>query len=120
VDLRSAAEVRAKKGESTAELSRTLECSVYSEPAAQSGVWEAVRVSRVGSVSLVAVSPQCTTTTVGTAPGAVMRWSEGFDRLYPNRPAGMNLSQPWAAMLLAVDPDEAAPAVIGTRRLTIL
>lgn len=49
-----------------------------------------------------------------------MTWNPPMDKLYPQSPGAPNIRQPWVAMLLVVDPDDGAPAVIGAHRLNVL
>ncbi|MGV1007306.1 MAG: hypothetical protein ACOYBY_01710 [Dermatophilaceae bacterium] len=120
VQLRSAAELRATSVESTEDISRTLGCALYSPSSSQSGVSEAVRVARAGSVSLMAISLSCVTTSTSLTPNSRMTWKPGWDKLYQTRPGDKDLRQPWAAMMLVAQPDGGEPAVIGADRRNVL
>ncbi len=119
VQLRSAAELRAKAVESTEDVSRTLGCALYSPSSSQSGVSEAIRVSRAGSVSLMAMSLSCVSKSTSLTPNSRMTWNPGWDKLYQTRPGDKELRLPWVAMLLVAQPDGDEPAVIGVRRQNV-
>ena len=114
LDLRKAAEFRAKQVEPGQFVERNLTCSLYSDPTPQFGVSDAVRVVRAGSSSLIALSFKCKTTFVA-AQGGIVDWDSGFEKLYPNEHPSPRLQRPWGATLLVVQPDETSPAIIGVR-----
>lgn len=119
LDLRQAADFRAKQVDPGEFSDRRISCSLYSDLAPQTGVSDAIRVARAGSTSLIAVSLRCSTTTTAAKSRTVV-WKEGWDKLYPNEPGGAYLRKPWVAMVLLASPDDGTPAVLGIRGDTVL
>jgi hypothetical protein len=115
----SAGELRSRATESTKGISRTIGCALYS-PSNESGVSDAVRVSRAGAASLVAISISCVTNS-RVADDEYLTWNPGWDKLHPTPSHRQtSLRQPWVAMLLVLDPDEGDPAIIGSERSNVL